>query len=136
MKKILVLLTLLVITFTTAQAQKKHKIVFQMATADSKEQASLTRQINNVLVHWPNAEIEVVTHSAALEFMMKDKSPAEAEIKELMTKGVTFAVCQNTMKRKNVTETEIIDGAVFVPVGIAEIVLKQEKKYQYIKAGY
>jgi intracellular sulfur oxidation DsrE/DsrF family protein len=120
---------------TFAQKQK-HKIVFQLATDVVKEHGSLTRQLNNVLDYWPKAEIEVVVHSAALEFMMSEKTSVKPEIEALMERGVKFAVCKNTMKRKKVTESEIIEGAIFVPVGIAEIVLKQEKGYNYIKAGF
>ena len=67
---------------------------------------------------------------------MNAKSSVKVEIQALMENSVVFAVCQNTMKRKNVTESEIISGVIFVPVGIAEIVLKQEKGYSYIKAVY
>lgn len=124
------------LSFGTFAQKQKHKIVFQIASDEVKEHGSLTRQLNNVLNYWPKAEIEVVVHSAALEFMMNEKSSVKTEIQAFMEKGVVFAVCQNTMKRKNVTESEIISGAMFVPVGIAEIVLKQEKGYSYIKAGY
>lgn len=136
MKNLLVFAFLLIGINSFAQSSAKHKIVFQMATADEKEQGSLGRQINNVLAYWPEAEIEVVVHSAAIEYMMKEKSVDKEQIEKLMTKGVTFAVCRNTMKRKGVSEEQIIDGAVFVPVGIAEIVEKQEAGYAYIKAGY
>ncbi len=135
MKKLIITAFLLISTLHI-QAQVQHKIVFQLATADEKEQSSLTRQINNVLDYWPEAKIEIVVHSAALEFMMSEKSVAKEAILESMKKGVTYAVCRNTMKRKNVSEAEIILGGIFVPVGIAEIVLKQEEGYAYIKAGY
>lgn len=124
------------ISFGGFAQKKNHKIVFQLATDVEKEQSSLPRQLNNVLAYWPKAQIEVVVHSAAIEFMTKDNSVARAEIEALMKRGVTFAVCQNTMQRKNITESQIIDGATFVPVGIAEIVLKQEQGYSYIRAGY
>ncbi len=137
MKKLIVLTLLALSTFGAfGQSEKEHKIVFQMATDDEKEQGSLGRQINNVLAYWPEAKIEVVVHSAAIEYMMKAKSIDKENIEALMSRDVTFAVCRNTMKRKGVSEEEIIDGAVFVPVGIAEIVEKQENGYAYIKAGY
>ncbi len=136
MKNSLILLLLFLSMSLGALAQNSHKIVFQLATADEKEQSSLTRQLNNVLNYWPKAEIEVVVHSGAIEFMMSEKSIAAKEIPELMKRGVQFAVCQNTMKRKGVTEEQIISGAKYVPVGIAEIVIKQEEGFEYIKAGY
>ena len=135
MNKIVIFLSLLFcLVANTSLAQ--HKIVFQLATDEVKEHGSLTRQLNNVLAYWPKAKIEVVVHSAALEFMVTEKSTVKSDIQDLMQRGITFAVCQNTMKRKNVSENEIIPGAVFVPVGIAELVRKQEKGYSYIKAGF
>jgi intracellular sulfur oxidation DsrE/DsrF family protein len=135
MKKLIFTVFLLISTIRI-QAQVQHKIVFQLATGDEKEQGSLTRQLNNVLNYWPDATIEVVVHSGAIEFMMKEKSVAKEAILKSMERGVTFAVCRNTMKAHDVTEEDIISGAIFVPVGIAEIVLKQEEGYTYIKAGY
>jgi uncharacterized protein len=135
--KLSLLVLILLASFSVVHAQKKgHKIVFQLATDAEKEHGSLTRQLNNVLNYWPDAKIVVVVHSAALEFMMNEKSTVKPAVEELMAKGVTFAVCQNTMKRKQVTEDQIIKGAIFVPVGIAELVIKQEQNYKYIKAGY
>lgn len=135
MKK-LIILALIVSTSIGVQAQDKHKIVFHLASGDSKEQQSLDRQLNNLHNYWPEAEIEVVIHGGAIAFMMNEKSVAKEAIIKSMENGVIFAVCQNTMRGKNVTEEEIIPGAVFVPNGIAEIVLKQEKGFSYIKAGY
>lgn len=134
--RITLLLFFVGISFASFSQKNNHKIVFQLATDVVKEHGSLTRQLNNVLNFWPQAEIEVVVHSAALEFIMNEKTSVKPEIEALMNRGVKFAVCQNTMKRKKVAESEIINGAIFVPVGIAEIVLKQEEGYSYIKAGY
>lgn len=133
MKHFFTAILLFVATFSSLA---QHKIIFQLATDEIKEHGSLTRQLNNVLAYWPDAKIEVVVHSAALEFMMKEKSSVKTEVEKLIETGVTFAVCRNTMKRKNVDEGEIISGATFVPVGIAELVEKQEQGYSYIKAGY
>lgn len=135
MKKLIVLV-LIVFTSIGVQAQDKHKIVFHLASGDIKEQMSLSRQLNNLHNYWPDAEIEVVIHGGAIAFMMNEKSVAKEAIINSMENGVIFAVCQNTMRGKNVTEEEIIPGAVFVPNGIAEIVLKQEEGSSYIKAGY
>lgn len=131
-----IFLALIFLTSLGVQAQDKHKIVFHLASGDTKEQQSLTRQLNNLHNYWPEAEIEVVIHGGAIAFIMNEKSVAKEAIVKSMKNGVVFAVCQNTMRGKNVTEKEIIPGAIFVPNGIGEIVLKQEEGYAYIKAGY
>jgi len=45
-------------------------------------------------------------------------------------------VCENTLKQRKIDKSEILPEASFVPVGIAELVLKQEEGWAYIKAGF
>lgn len=115
---------------------KDHKIVFHLATADTTAYRSLTKQLNNVLAVWPHAIMEVVVHNKGIGFMRKDQSVLEPEIQALKDKGVVFAVCENTMKSMKLSKDQILPQAIFVPVGLIEIVLKQEEGWSYIKAGY
>jgi intracellular sulfur oxidation DsrE/DsrF family protein len=48
---------------------------------------------------------------------------------------VTFAACENTMRRMNVTREMLLPFAVTVDAGVAELVRKQEAGWAYIKAG-
>lgn len=135
MKKVsLLFLFLLVSTFVFSQ-EKVHKIVFQLASGDTLIHQGMVRQLNNVKKYWPNAEIEVVVHNAAIDFVVASKTTVKSDIEKLQEMGVVIAVCENTMKRKKVTKEQVIAGAKFVPVGIAEIVEKQEQGFAYIKAG-
>ncbi len=127
----------LFLSISVAFAQSKtHKIVFQLATADTLVHQGLIRQLNNVLEYWPTAKLEVVVHNDAIGSVKNTESTIKKQIKEMQDRGVTFAVCKNTMKRKKLSESDIIPAAKFVPVGIAEIVERQESGYSYIKAGY
>jgi uncharacterized protein len=136
MKKNVFLFAFLLSLSTVFGQTKTHKIVFQLATGDTLVHKGLMRQLNNVLEYWPTAKIEVVIHNDAIGFMRNTESVVAKEVKEMQERGITFAVCKNTMKRKKLTEADILPSAVFVPVGIAEIVEKQEDGYAYIKAGY
>ncbi len=120
----------------TKAAEKQHRIVFHLASPDTLTYKGLVRQLNNVLDYWPTATLEVVVHSAGIDFMRKDLSKLEPEIQALKNKGVVFAVCQNTMKQRKLTKEQILSQAIFVPVGLAELTLKQEEGWSYIKAGY
>ena len=123
-----------------ALAQKKannHKIVFQFTNAiDTLQQKAIVNQLKNLTTHWPNAQYEVVIHSMGLPFVMSAKSKQIDAIKELRAKGVRFLVCENTMKSQKVSKDQIISEVEYVPVGIAEIVEKQEQGWTYIKGGF
>lgn len=120
----------------TTPTAKQHRIVFHLASADTVVHQVLTRQLNNVLDVWPTAQIEVVVHAWALGFMRQDKSVVKADIEALAAKGVVFAVCENSMKRSKLTKDQMLKQSSFVPVGLAELVMKQEDGWSYIKAGY
>lgn len=113
-----------------------HKIVFQLTDNDVKSQNALTNQLKNLTDGWPDAQIEVVVHSAGINYLMKEKTIFKAEIEALVIKGVRFKACENTLKSKQINKSEILEVVGFVPMGIGEIVLKQEAGWSYIKAGF
>ena len=136
----LLLLGLLLLTIPAlAQPKtdaKQHRIVFHLATGDTLAYRALTKQLSNVLAYWPTALLEVVVHNKGIGFMRRDQSVFESEIQALKSKGVVFAVCENTMKQQKLTKNQILSQAVFVPVGLAELVIRQEEGWSYIKAGF
>ena len=113
-----------------------HKIIFQLTDNDARSQKALTNQLKNLTDGWPDAQIEVVVHSAGINFLMKEKTEFKSEIEALVIKGVRFNACENTLKSKEIDKSEILEVAGFVPMGIGEVVLKQEAGWSYIKAGF
>jgi intracellular sulfur oxidation DsrE/DsrF family protein len=68
--------------------------------------------------------------------LMKTNTASAAHIAELANAGVSFAACENTMRRGlNVSRSDLLPVAVTVPSGVAEVVLKQEAGWSYLKAG-
>ena len=131
------LIVALLVSVSTSFAQEKvHKAVFHLSTSDTLAYDALNIQLNNVLNHWPTAQIEVVVHNNGIAFMQKSKSKHEESIQALAKRGVIFAVCENTLKRKKIDKQDIIVPAKFVPVGLAEIIEKQEEGWAYIKSGF
>lgn len=116
--------------------EKEHKIVFHLASSDTLVHKALVKQISNVLDFWKTAKIEVVVHNNGIGFMKQDEAHFVKEIQSLNSKGVIFAVCENTLKQRKIEKSQILKTATFVPVGIAEIVLKEEDGWSYIKAGF
>ncbi len=80
-------------------------------------------------------EVIVIAHSNGLEMLVAKDNPLAARIKELADAGVVFAACENTMKKENVTKSDLLPSATTVDSGVAEVVRKQEAGWSYVKSG-
>ena len=125
----------LFVLFFSAATHAQHKIIWEMAAGDTVQQRVLFNQLNNVLTESPDTKIEVVFHGAAVYALLKDTGFFKPQIDALNKKGVVFAVCNNSLKKRNIPPTRVIPGAMIVPVAILELVQKQEEGWAYIKAG-
>lgn len=143
MKKITFLLAaLLFATAVFAQSDesavvsaKKHKIVIQLTSNDTVVQKSVIKQLNNILRAAPNTKIEVVCHNNGLTFLQTATTKQADKIRELSARGVDFVACENTMRDRKVKREDLLGVCRIVPAGVVEIMLKQEKKWAYLKAG-
>jgi uncharacterized protein len=115
---------------------KKHKIVMQFTDSDSLSQAIVLGQVKNIRTAWPNADIEVVCHGGGLELLQTTKSKVSSQIVEWGEKGVVFAACNNTMKKRNIKKEDLLTPAIVVPSAMIELTLKQEKGWAYVKGGH
>lgn len=141
LKKRLVLIVLLStwvgVSGTCAQSTTKaHRIVFHLSTSDTLAHKALVKQLSNVLDYWNTAQIEVVVHNNGIGFVKQGETTFASDITALKNRGVVFAVCENTLKQRKIEKSQIVPSTVFVPVGLAEIVLRQEEGWSYIKAGF
>lgn len=135
-------LLLVVLVSTTSFCQsnvvdrKPHKILMQFTTGDSISQASILLQAGNLVEMLPNASIEVVCHGGGLDLLTTTKSKGAQTVKELSSKGVVFAACNNTMKRRNLTAKDLLPQATVVPSAMVEMVLKEEQGWSYVKGAH
>lgn len=139
MKKLLLLIALLSSTFAFSQqtdGEKQHKIVIQFVASDSLSQYSLIGNIKNLKEAMPKAQIEVVFHSGGILMIVSEKTKYSKELQDYVeNKGVTLVGCQNTMKARKLTKDQLLPFAGTVPSGVAEVVLKQEAGWSYLKGG-
>jgi intracellular sulfur oxidation DsrE/DsrF family protein len=133
------LLYVLIITIASVKAQdniKEHKVVIQLNSADTALWNSTIGNIKNLQKIWPDQlKIEVVIHGKALGFALKEKTHVESELKALMSGNLRFIACENTMKKQAVTKDMLVSGIETVPSGVAEIILKQELGWAYLKSN-
>jgi intracellular sulfur oxidation DsrE/DsrF family protein len=113
-----------------------HKVVIQLNTADTAAWGGVIGNIKNLSKVWPgNIKIEVVVHGKALDFLVAAKSHLVTDIDQLAKKGVVFNACENTMGKYGITKQMLIPSVFTVPSGVAEIILKQEQGWSYLRAG-
>lgn len=116
--------------------KKTHRVVIQMTTPDTAAYRSLTRQINNMLAKWPDAQIEVVAHNKGIGLLDKKKSNVEAEMEALKAKGIQFLACEQTLKQQKLEKSDMLPLAGFVERGLVHVVERQEAGWAYIKGGF
>lgn len=122
---------------TAQDLNKTHKVVMQLNTADTAVWSSVLGNIKNLQKVWPEkVAIEVVVHGKALNFLVADKSHLVSEIETMVKKGVVFNACENTMHKYGIKKEMLIPVAGSVPSGVAELVLKQEEGWSYLKSGF
>ena len=120
----------------TTGVTPSHKVVIQLNTADTAAWSGVIGNIKNLSKVWPgNIKFEVVVHGKALDFLVASKSHLVTDIDQLAKKGVVFNACENTMGKYGITKQMLIPSVFSVPSGVAEIILKQEEGWSYLRAG-
>lgn len=101
-----------------------------------------TRAIGNIRNHLnadPTAKIVVVTHGAGIDFLLdgaKDKNgnPFDASVQDLVSKGVEFRVCDNTLVSRGIDKSRVIPEGKIVQSGVAEVARLQAREgYVYVR---
>ncbi len=134
------------LTGLTAEAGKQptnqmHKVVFEVAIDGAEKWEGALRNVENVQksLGVKTTKIEVVAHSKGIGMLLAKTAEANPELKATLEKlhasGVVFAVCENTMKKMQVTKQQLVPLATTVDSGVSEVIRKQEAGYAYIKSG-
>ena len=135
---LLAALTLAACAATGGGTVAEDKVVYHFS--DGLEQATNgLRNVNNHLEVNPKAKIVVVAHARGVDFLMKDTrdkngNPYEVAVQELKSRGVTFEVCEITLRNRKLTKSQFIEEVSYVPSGVAEIAKKQQREgYAYLR---
>jgi len=133
MKKIL-LSTLILAFFSISASAQSHKVVVQLNTSDTLVWHGALKNISNLQTALgPNTQIELVAHGAGISILVDGKTTQKAKITELAASGVLFKACENTIRERKIDRATILQQAGTVPSGVAEVVLKQEAGWAYLK---
>jgi uncharacterized protein len=121
-------------------ADKPHKAVYHLNSADIETQKDVLRNANNHIsaVGKDNIDLRIVMHAGGVSMLRKAKTDEslKSQIDELKIKGVKFVICKKTLERGNIDykkDLYDVSESDLVPSGVAEIALLQEKGFSYVK---
>ena len=138
MKKIIVIISLLVLAPVFLQAQTHdYKVVFDLTSNETMAHKAVIRWINEISKSTPDAKMEVVFYGQSLNMVVKNKSEVADDVtKFAATPNISFKVCAIAMKNHNIDKSDLLPGVEIVPDGIYEIITKQKEGWGYIKASF
>jgi hypothetical protein len=130
------LAALLLAAAPLAASAAEEKVVYHVN--DSSVARVAMNNVNNHLNAAPDAKIVVVTHGKGIDFLLNDAKDAKGEyapvVSGLVAKGVSFRVCNNTLKARKLDASAVNMEATIVPSGVAEIgKLQSQEGYVYLK---
>lgn len=121
-----------------AQATQQVKAVYHVNT-DVNTVPAILNNIRNHLSADPKAKIVVVTHGPGINFLLQDAKDSQGRefsgsVSDLVSKGVDFRVCNNTLTTRNISPDRVLMEAKIVPSGVAEVArLQSQEGYAYLK---
>lgn len=126
---------------TKQSTNKMHKVVFEVAIDGAEKWEASLRNVANVQksLGATTTTIEVIAHGKGVGMLLAKTAATNPELKATVEKlhasGVVFAVCENTLKRMQITKDQLVPLATTVDSGVSEVIRKQEAGYAYIKSG-
>ena len=143
LKIILPVICLLFLSVTKLNAQQPtspdrvHKVVIQLTSGDTLAWKAVLKNISHLYDTWGDkVQVELVAHGHGVDFLVNGKTTQQARIAELSKRGVQFRACENSLKDRKLTKQDVISAAGTVPSGVAEVVMKEEEGWSYLKAGF
>lgn len=119
-------------------ASAQDKVVYHFDSGIAQATKGL-RNIRNHLDIDPTAKIIAVAHAEGVDFLMEgakttNNQDFSALVSDLSARGVTFEICEITLKNRNLKKEQFILGPGFVPSGVVRIAnLQAREHYAYIK---
>ena len=115
------------------------KVVYHFDNAAEQGLKGL-RNIRNHLDVAPDTKIVVVTHADGIDLLFDGAKDPKGGVEYapliagLKAAGVTFEVCEITMKRRNIAKDKFVMDADFTPSGVVRITqLQSQQHFAYIK---
>jgi uncharacterized protein len=138
MSAIVRVLAALVLATAALGVSAQDKVVYHFDGGIAQATKGL-RNIRNHLDVDPKAKIVAVAHAEGVDFLMEGAMSTHnqqfaALVGDLMARGVTFEICEITLKNRNLKKEQFIVGPTFTPSGVVRIAnLQSREHFAYLK---
>ncbi len=131
------LLASIALVLCAGAAFAQDKVVYHVDNAVAQGLKGL-RNVRNHIDTDPTAKITVVTHAEGVDMLMEGAKSANGTeyaplVSALKSRGVTFEICEITLKNRGLKKDQFIQEADFTPSGVVRIAKLQLQGYAYIK---
>src|SRR5687768_14054489 len=119
------LLTAITAALFSCAAFAQDKVVYHFGEGLAQATNGL-RNIRNHLEVDPKAKIIVVAHAQGVDFLMNgaqdaNKNPYNVIVEDLKSQGVTFEICQITLRNRKLEQKQFIPEVTYTPSGVQRI---------------
>ncbi len=125
------------LAFTATLSMAQDAVVYHIDDAVTQGLKGL-RNIRNHIDVDTTAKVTVVTHANGVDMLMEGAKNANGTeyaplVAALKNRGVTFEVCEITLKNRNLKKEQFIQESDFTPSGVVRIAKLQKAGASYIK---
>ena len=118
-------------------ATAQDRVVYHIDDMSSQALKGL-RNIRNHLDTEPGTKITVVTHALGVDFLLEGAKDVNGgafagPVAALVARGVSFEICEITLKNRNLRKEQFIQEANFTPSGVVRLAKLQLAGQAYIK---
>ena len=133
--KSLLIATALVIAAGATWAQDK--VAYHIDNAAAQGLKGL-RNVRNHIDTDPGVKITVVTHAEGVDMLLEGAKSSNGTdyaplVSALKARGVSFEICEITLKSRGLKKEQFIQEADFTPSGVVRLAKLQVQGYAYIK---
>jgi uncharacterized protein len=126
-----------VLCLAAAATWAQDNVVYHFDNAAAQGLKGL-RNLRNHLDVDPAAKITVVTHAEGVDMLMEGAKAANGTeyaplVSALKSRGVSFEICEITLKNRELKKEQFIQEATFTPSGVVRIAKLQAQGAAYIK---
>lgn len=130
-------LAAIMLVLTAGAAFAQDKVVYHFDNAVAQGLKGL-RNVRNHVDTDPTAKITVVTHAEGVDMLMEGAKSSNGTdyaplVSALAGRGVSFEICEITLKSRGLRQDQFIQEANFTPSGVVRIAKLQGQGHAYIK---
>jgi intracellular sulfur oxidation DsrE/DsrF family protein len=122
---------------TAGAAFAQDKVVYHFDNSVAQGLKGL-RNVRNHVETDPGVRIVAVMHAEGVDMLMEGAKAANGTeyaplVSALKSRGVSFEICDITLKNRGLKKDQFIQEAEFTPSGVVRIAKLQGQGYAYIK---